>query len=440
MKILKNFKSWLKKSRPKSKSIYVELLLLLLLAFGLAIGFFLAAYNLSSNYLDKYYSQIHYETKESKHYAARLQKYITQNNLQTTDKKDLDKWVLKQGILMVVIYKNDKVVYNRSGVDASSLEEDLTSKDFQMTFADGKAAVYIEGIYPYRLYNLAFFTVIILSFILFFSVVMLGIRYQMKKIQKLSQDIMVLEAGDLDYEIKTKGHDEIATLATGLNEMRLSLKEQFKQKDELMDANAKMVTSLSHDIRTPLTSIMLYTEILKADPKDEEKRQAYLAKIAQKTQQLKTMSDRLFEYSLVNIEQDVELEKKGSFKEVFYDRLSDMSGYLFQQGFTVEPQFTATKGQVAVHETYITRIMDNLTSNIVKYADQNKPVKILTGENQQYIWLLFENKSQNKPSKIDSNQIGLENVKKMMRKMGGGCDIQAQTDLFTVILKFKRIK
>lgn len=76
-----------------------------------------------------------------------------------------------------------------------------------------------------------------------------------------------------------------------------------------------MITDMSHDLRTPLTSIMIYTEILKKKKyKDEEQMQEYIEKIEQKTQRIKQLSERIFEYSLVTSEMEVALSEPNGLK------------------------------------------------------------------------------------------------------------------------------
>lgn len=85
----------------------------------------------------------------------------------------------------------------------------------------------------------------------------------MKYISKLSDEIAILEGGSLDYKITIKGKDELAALAEGLENMRISFCNMIEQEAEITSENNRIITEMSHDLRTPVTSMMLYTEILK---------------------------------------------------------------------------------------------------------------------------------------------------------------------------------
>ena len=440
-------RQWIKRQlenrRNKKTTIYMELLKLLILSFVISFAFLIIVDRATGNLVDEYYDSIDYEERETNRYARQFQNYIEKNDLKSTDKKKLDKWVLKKRVLLIAIYKKNRIVYNCSGVSASALEDqdDWSAKPYKLKFADGKASVYIQGVYSYELYYYAEIFSIILTFVVFFSIVMIGIRRRMKYIRQLSNDIKILEAGNLDYEIQSKGKDELYELALGLDDMRKSLKKQFEVKNEVMKANSKMVTEMSHDIRTPLTSIMLYSEILRSGKcRDEDQFQGYLEKIDQKTKQLKVMSDRLFNYSLINVDQEIQLEKRGTLEQIFFDPLSEMCGYLEHQGYQIKPVFLFKDTEIKVHDAYISRIIDNVTSNIVKYADPEFPITIRSLYVEDACGIVLENVVKEHTENEESTKIGLSNIKKMMGKMCGECRIEERDNLFIMTLLFKKEK
>ena len=86
---------------------------------------------------------------------------------------------------------------------------------------------------------------------------------------------------------------------------------------------------MSHDLRTPVTSIMLYTEILKKGKyKDEKQLLEYIEKIDRKAHAMKQLTENLFEYSLVTGENEIELEKAEQYEVIFYDLFSETCSYL----------------------------------------------------------------------------------------------------------------
>jgi len=79
----------------------------------------------------------------------------------------------------------------------------------------------------------------------------------MDYILQLSKEIQILEGGSLEYAITVKGKDELSKLAEGIEGMRKSFKRMIRKETEIVRENQKIVTEMSHDLRTPITSVML---------------------------------------------------------------------------------------------------------------------------------------------------------------------------------------
>ncbi len=95
--------------------------------------------------------------------------------------------------------------------------------------------------------------------------------------------LLFWKGGSLDYSITVKGKDELAMLAEGIENMRIAFQSLLNQEMEMMKENQRIVTEMSHDIRTPVTAIMLYSEILQKEQyKTEEQRKEYVKKINKK--------------------------------------------------------------------------------------------------------------------------------------------------------------
>ena len=192
---------------------------------------------------------------------------------------------------------------------------------------------------------------------------------------------------------------------------------------------------MSHDLRTPLTSIMLYTEIMRKHVCDD-KALTYIDKIAEKTARMKQMAEHLFEYALIAGETETELEEPALLEVIFYDLLSETCVYLEQNGFTVSRDLSWENEQICVNTDYVLRIMDNITSNLLKYGDREKPVCIRTLYTEQGVGILVENAVRVSSEKADSTGIGLGNMKNMMAKMNGFCKAEERNGRFSVSLLF----
>ena len=167
-----------------------------------------------------------------------------------------------------------------------------------MTFADGPATVWLYGYYYYQ-YDVRLLVISLAgAFLVFLGVVMAGLRGTINYIRQLSQEIGVLEGGTLDVPITVRGQDELTDLAQGLDAMRSSFLEQTRRERQLVQANQRMITEMSHDLRTPLTAILLYVELLRRNGGEAEKREEYLDRLEGKVEQMRTLADHLFRYAL----------------------------------------------------------------------------------------------------------------------------------------------
>lgn len=427
----------------RRNSIYTQLLRLLLIAtFGAVVIFFV--FDFTGEYvIERYLQETDYIEKKNQEYVDDLQEYINQEQIATRDTHKLNEWVKKQQLLFIQVYKDDIQVYNSEYPGEEIWEEEITVEGYawesyyQVNFADGTAEVTITGAYTYQLYNYVIIGELGISFIFFLVFVLLGIRKKIDYIRKLSEEIELLEGGSLEYKITIKGKDELTALAEGLDSMRISFRNLIRQEAEMTQENQRIVTEMSHDLRTPVTSIMLYTEILKQGKyKSKEQLFAYLNKIEQKAKRMKQLTDHLFEYSIIAGEREIELEELEQYEVLFYDLFSDTCSYLEQQGFRVIFQVKWIDGLLRISTDYIMRILDNVTSNIEKYADRSEPVKICSVEEGSMAGFFFENKIRNLEEKPESTGIGIQNIKNMMQKMGGKCIVEEKEGYFRLILLF----
>ena len=425
----------------KTNSIYFRLIKLLILA-AIVAGISYQLMKAAGNYvIGHYFVNSGYMDGRSEKRFQELQDYITENGLTTENTEGLDEWVKNHPFVELQIYKNDQLIYDSvfsgAGEDSSGLTFYEEEPFYTAAFADGEAAVFLYDFYVYRFYTYALFGALMISFLIFLLVVMLGIRKTMNYIRCLSREIGILEGGDLDYAITVKGKDELALLAEGLDHMRQSFRRQVEQEAQLSQANKRMITEMSHDLRTPLTALMIYTGILKGKKyRDEQQMQEYVDKIDKKAHQMKQLSDHIFEYALISSETAVELGKPESFQEAFFDLLSEASSYLEQSGFSVEMSMQRGTEMVRLHAEYVNRILDNLISNIEKYADPIAPVQITACPLKEYGCISFENQKRDGGPKAESTNIGLGNIKNMMRNMGGRCEVEEDEHRFKIRLLF----
>ena len=429
----------------KRNSLYFQLMILLVISGAVALAVFYGLNTVGENVVYYYYNHSNYSAKRKKNYVAELQNYVSSNELKSSDTDELSQWVTEKAVIISLwLYKDNALIFDSDYPDNATyssepayLDENNGSRFYTIEFADGEVEAGISGVFDYQLYNYASFGQMLLAFSIFILMVLIGIRKKMEYIRKLSKEIQILEGGNLEYKITVTGKDELAALAGGLNCMRESFRRQTIQEAEIVRENQKIVTQMSHDIRTPLTSIMLYTELLKKGTyKNEEQFREYIEKIERKTRRMKQLADNLFEYSLVSSDQEIEMEEAENEKMLFYDLFSETTSYLEQQGYQVDFLVNWNEVRLKINTDYISRILDNVTSNIQKYADKSCPVTIGSVKNGNMEGFYFENRTAALTDETESTGVGIQSIKNMMAKIGGRCITGMENGVFRLTLYF----
>lgn len=425
----------------KRISLYLEVAIMSFLAGAVSLLFFAGVGMLIERKIDGYYENRETTRSYNEKYIAKLQRFITEEGVSAEDYDKLDKWAGDNRLVYIEIMKDNKWIYpSEFNMDEVENEENGSLSDsrdsvYNVEFSDGTAQVFIMGMYFYNAYMIALVVDIIASFTLFMLLMMLGIRRKILYINRLSHDIEILEGGNLEYEVCVQGKDEITDLARGLNAMRASFKNQIEETGRLAKANQDMITEISHDLRTPITAVLLYAEILqKGKCKDTEK---YLDKIIKKISHMKDLSDRMLEYSAnAGAKRYIPAEYM-PMEEGMYDELSDMCHYLEGQGLKVKSDLIWQKGSIWVYEEYLVRILDNISSNILKYADRQTDILIRNEYYEDECALFFENTCIRDQRSKDGYSIGIRNVKNMMKEMDGSCEAAEDGGIFRICLRFR---
>ena len=241
-----------------------------------------------------------------------LQQYIKDKNIALSDLSPLDEWVEREAYVAMVIYRFGRVIYSSYPFDVEDVivsEEDAAEAEvmpvsddsaYTFTFADGTASVLLMPFYEYRYYQWADRISVICGFLLFITVFLHLIQKKTSYIELLKKELQILEGGQMEYAVSVRGSDELGELAEGINRMRISILEREQKEAGARQANQELVTAMSHDLRSPLTSLLGYLELLdEEETEDAAQQKHFIATSRKKAMQIKEMSDRLFEYFLV---------------------------------------------------------------------------------------------------------------------------------------------
>lgn len=246
--------------------------LMILIVAGICIGTLLffglrqISYTILDNELFNWSSIINQENRT----VRSLQNYINENDLALADVDQLEEWAKRnQDMYITLYYENNAIFSSQSQLEVQMLAEpdanlDKTDPAYPVYFKDGIAQMI--SFTTYESYYRAADTVSAgISFLAFLGIVLYSIRRKLKYITKIESELKILGGGDLTYPITIKGKDELASLAKEVERMRCALLERQETEEAALEANRGLVTAMSHDLRTPLTALIGYLELLKLD-------------------------------------------------------------------------------------------------------------------------------------------------------------------------------
>lgn len=318
--------------------------------------------------------------------------------------------------------------------------DQLTDGDFEdfryvpLEFSNGDGSALIMSykrsvvLYPYAFFCLFF------SVLLFFLIVLFFLNRKMKSVLKLKQEILVMSSGDLSHPVPDLGGDEIGILARELDQMRTTLNDNIEKEQESRQANQDLITALSHDLRTPLTILNGYLEVIKFK-KNPGLQEEYLDRCLMKTKDIKELTDRMFTCALVSEEQE---NPRLTWTSTDFIRqcLKENADFIRLAGFTPALDLDGASVALQSDKTMLKRILDNLFSNIFKYGDKNITVDISFRIRKDVFTVTVKNAVKAEHSREDCNNIGLKSTRKMVRLLGGELYVSQTSELFTARLTF----
>ena len=393
--------------------------------------------------MDTFYQSENYDS-----YAKNMQKQLINYTLTKENKKSINK-ILKSNEIdhaSTYIYdQNGDYFTGKSSINQNSLsfytmdESEVEASplyyEYAMQFKDQSGFLYITSC-PIYMYEIPYLLcALFISFSFYMILLQDFIKKRVSSIQILQSDVFSLAIGDWNHKIQVQDNDEIGQLAEDLNQMRLAFLETMENEQQARIANKELISSLSHDLRTPLTTLKGYLEIMNLKKEDVDLRNQYLQKCLNKVEEITYLSNKMFEYSLVfSTEYSAELQIISI--EMIIDTLIDHIQYLRELDLNILYDPLHTNASLQANLAMMQRILNNVFSNIQKYCDPWKEILIQTSIEENQFVLSFTNSINHHLEKVESNGIGLKSVQKMVQLQHGSFFKNQSEDLFTVVLKF----
>lgn len=260
---------------------------------------------------------------------------------------------------------------------------------------------------------------IIAGIVVFLTFFIFLVSKKISYILTITKELKNYKAGVLTSEIQLIGNDELTELADSFNSFSIALSNHIKNEEEQKREKEELIKSLSHDIRTPLTSIISYSDFIKSKKYDsEEKLEAYISQIQNKAYQIDKLTKVMLNKDNCN---DNTSHAHLDGKLMFTQFIEEFTAALNDEDFIVNLDILGLSHfNTNLNPQDISRIFDNLYSNIIKYADKEEPIllKIFIKNNEVVLNQTNTIKLQNN-NKIESHGIGLKNISKIINSYGG---------------------
>lgn len=272
---------------------------------------------------------------------------------------------------------------------------------------------------------------------------------------QILQNAGELAAGKMGSDLEVSGKSVFARLAADINTLRDAVRHSHKEQAKSERLKSELITNVSHDLRTPLTSIITYTELLKTPGLGEADREAYIEIIDRKSKRLKVLIDDLFEATKM-ASGNIELKKeKVDLIQLLQQALAEHNESLAQSTLQLRVSHPDHPVYAVVDGQKLWRVFDNLIGNILKYSLEHSRVYISVKAAEGQVVLTFKNvtkyelgedlgelferfKRGDESRHTEGSGLGLAIAKSIVDLHNGTLDIEVDGDLFKVTVTLEK--
>lgn len=265
-----------------------------------------------------------------------------------------------------------------------------------------------------------------------------------------------IKEGELDYKIKISGNDNFTSLAENINNIGEGLDKAIEEQVKSERMKSDLITNVSHDLKTPLTSIINYVDLIKKeDSIQPEYINDYINVLESKSKRLKLLIEDLFEASRVssgNIELQV---SKIDLVQLLRQSIGELEEKLSVNNLSIRLNVPNEKVYIWADGRRMYRVFENLLSNIAKYSLESTRVYLDVYESGDDVKIVMKNISSYElnfdPSEImerfkradesrntEGSGLGLAIARDLVNLQGGKFYIEIDGDLFKANLEFQR--
>ena len=301
--------------------------------------------------------------------------------------------------------------------------------------------------------------IVLVAFPLFFITIPFGAYFllrEMRKFTLIKEGVEKIKDGELTHKIVIEKDGEFKDLAENINTISEGLDNAIDNELKSERLKAELITNVSHDIRTPLTSIITYIDLLKNE-EDEEKRREYIGIIESKSNRLKTLTDNLFEASKVSSGSIPVNLTKINIVSLLSQGLGELNDKIEENNLEFIMKTDSEELNVRADGDLLWRAIENLLSNIFKYSLKNSRIYIDIVDNEDSIEFTMKNisayklnitaeelmerfKRGDESRTSEGSGLGLSIAESLIDIQGGSFELEIDGDLFKTIIVLPKYK
>ncbi len=237
-----------------------------------------------------------------------------------------------------------------------------------------------------------FFISMISSIIIFLFIFYFITKKKIQYINKISKEISKKSVGKLDHKIDVKGGDEIAEIVKNINYMSEEISKQIENERNAEKEKYELISNISHDLRTPLTSVIGYLDLIKQKNYSNKTQLEEYSNIAHKKSiKIKDLVDDLFEFTKYN-NKDMQISKmKVNLNDFIEQFIYEMTDYEQKYNKKIKKHIKTKNIFVELDPQLYFRVFQNLCINAFKYSKDDSNINISVEENIKEVHLTVSN-------------------------------------------------
>ena len=279
----------------------------------------------------------------------------------------------------------------------------------------------------------------------------------LEDIERIAAQIRSLRSGNFDQKLFLSQNSQLLPIAADLNNLQDGLKNEIEKRMVSEKMKVELITNVSHDLKTPLTSMINYIDLLQAEELQPDYTNAYVKVLDEKSKRLKLLIENIFDISKAASGNMAVNYEKLSMSELVNQTLAECEDGFERADLSFKKNFTDEKFYVYADGKMLWRVTENIINNAVKYSLKGTRIYLELTEGNEFVGFTVKNLAGyemnftadsiverfvrgDESRTTEGTGLGLSIVKSFTEAMGGRMNVMIDGDLFKICVCIKKYK